>query len=280
MVYNYINSILEVWIMLEKVKDFFINNDWLLKITYSLITIILAIIIYNIINGVITKTIEKNKFFNSKKTKTYVKLAKSINRYVVIVIVLIVILRIYGVNVSSMLAGIGIISVIIGLAIQDWLKDIIRGASIISDNYFSVGDVVKYKGLEGKVLVVGLKTTKIQILATSNILSIANRNIEEVEILSKLIYIRIPLPYELKLKEQHKVVNDIVKIEKSDSLIEDCENVGLTELADSKIEYLLKITCDPVNKLQVRRNALEHIIEGLEKNNIEVPYNQIDVHQK
>ena len=266
--------------MLEKVKDFFINNDWLLKITYSLITIILAIIIYNIINGVITKTIEKNKFFNSKKTKTYVKLAKSINRYVVIVIVLIVILRIYGVNVSSMLAGIGIISVIIGLAIQDWLKDIIRGASIISDNYFSVGDVVKYKGLEGKVLVVGLKTTKIQILATSNILSIANRNIEEVEILSKLIYIRIPLPYELKLKEQHKVVNDIVKIEKSDSLIEDCENVGLTELADSKIEYLLKITCDPVNKLQVRRNALEHIIEGLEKNNIEVPYNQIDVHQK
>ena len=256
------------------------SNSWLLKIIYSILTIILGLIIYKLMMGLAEKTLEKNKFFTSKKTKTYIKLAKSINRYIFIVIVLIILLKIYGINVTSMLAGIGIISVIIGLAIQDWLKDIIRGTSIISDNYFSVGDVVKYKDIEGKVLVVGLKTTKIQVLATSNILSIANRNIDEVEILSKLIYIRVPLPYELSLKEQRKVVSDIVKIVKKDSLIEDCANVGLTELGDSRIEYLLKVTYDPVNKLQVRRNVLEHIIEGLEKNNIDVPYNQIDVHQK
>lgn len=179
-----------------------------------------------------------------------------------------------------MLAGLGIISVIIGLAIQDYLKDIIRGTSILSDDYFSVGDVVKYKDIEGKVLVVGLKTTKIQELATSNIYSIANRNIEEVAVLSKLIYVRIPLPYELKLKEQHKVIDDIVKIIKSDELIEDCVNVGLTELGDSRMEYLLKVTHNPVNKLQVRRNTLEHVIEGLEMHNIDVPYTQIDIHQK
>ena len=166
------------------------------------------------------------------------------------------------------------------MAIQDFLKDIIRGSSILSDDYFSVGDVVKYKDIEGKVLVVGLKTTKIQELSTSNIYSIANRNIEEIAVLSKLIYVRVPIPYELKLKEQHKVVDYIVSIIKKDKLIENCENVGLTELADSKIEYLLKITIDPINKLQARRNTLEHIIEGLEKHNIEVPYNQIDIHQK
>ena len=179
-----------------------------------------------------------------------------------------------------MLAGIGIISIIIGLAIQDYLKDIIRGTSIISDDYFSVGDVINYRGIEGKVLAVGLKTTKIQELATSNIYSIANRNIEEVAILSKLIYVRVPLPYELKIKEQHQVIDDIVSIVKNDELVENCESVGLTELADSKIEYLLKVTLDPINKLQARRNTLEHIIEGLEKNNIKVPYNQLDIHQK
>ena len=57
---------------------------------------------------------------------------------------------------------------------------------------------------------------KILDLATNNVISIANRNIEEVAVLSKLIYVRVPLPYELKLKEQHKVVNDIVKIIKKD----------------------------------------------------------------
>ena len=259
---------------------FFEENRWLLNIILSLLIIIIAVILYKLIMKITEKTIENSKIFNSKKTKTYVKLAKSINRYIFIIIVLIIILKVYGVDVSSMLAGIGIISVIIGLAIQDFLKDIIRGASILSDDYFSVGDVVKYNGIEGKVLVVGLKTTKIQELSTSNIISIANRNIEEVAVLSKLIYVKVPLPYELKLSEQHKVIDDIVNIVKKDNLVENCENVGLTELADSKIEYLLKITLDPVNKLQVRRNVQERIIEGLEKNNIVVPYNQIDVHQK
>ena len=263
-----------------KIQQFFAENEWLLKIIFSIFVIIIAIILYKLCTNIVEKTIERSKVFNSKKTKTYIRLIKSINRYIIILIVLMAILKIYGIDVSSLLAGIGIISVIIGLAIQDFLKDIIRGTSILSDNYFSVGDVIKYKDIEGKVLVVGLKTTKIQELATSNIYSIANRNIEEVATLSKLIYVRIPLPYELKYKEQLRVVEDVVKIIKKDTLIEDCDNVGLTELADSKIEYLLKVTCNPVNRLQVRRNTLEHIIEGLEKNNIEVPYNQIDIHQK
>ena len=262
-----------------KIQDFFAQNEWLLKIIYVALTIIIATFIYSILTNFMEKAMEKSKI-NNKKAKTYIKLIKSICGYVFILIVILIILKIYGVNISSMLAGLGIVSIIIGLAIQDFLKDIIRGSSIISDDYFSVGDVIKYKDVEGKVLLIGLKTTKIQDLATGNIYSIANRNIEEVSIVSKIIYVRVPLPYELKLKEQHKVVEDIVKIVKKDKLIEDCENIGLTELADSKIEYLLKVTLNPVNKLQVRRNVLEHIIEGLEANNIEVPYNQIDVHQK
>ena len=265
---------------MNDIKGFLENNDWVLKIIFSILVIIIAAILYKIIVKTVEKAIERSRVFNNRRTKTYIKLIKSISKYIFIIIVLIIVLKVYGVDVTSMLAGIGIISVIIGLAIQDFLKDIIRGASILSDDYFSVGDVVKYKNIEGKVLVVGLKTTKIQDLATSNILSIANRNIEEIELLSNVIYVRVPIPYELKLKQQHKVIDDIVEIIKADDLIENCENVGLTELADSKIEYLLRVTLNPVNKLQVRRNTLEHIIEGLEKNNIDVPYNQIDIHQK
>lgn len=265
---------------MKNINEFLNQNGWLINIIYSVLVIIIVAILYKTVINITEKIIEKSKIFNNKKAKTYIKLTRSINRYISIIITLIAILKIYGIDVSSLLAGIGIISVIIGLAIQDYLKDIIRGSSIISDNYFSVGDVISYNGIEGKVLAIGLKTTKIQELTTSNIYSIANRNIEEVAILSKLIYVRVPIPYELKLKEQHKVIDDILSIIKNDELIENCENVGLTELADSRIEYLLKATLDPVNKLQARRNILEHIIEGLEKNNIDVPYNQLDIHQK
>ena len=97
--------------------------------------------------------------------------------YVIIVITVLLILQINGINVSSLLAGVGIMGAVIGLAIQDWLKDIIRGTSILSDNYFSVGDIIRYNGIEGKVVVIGLKTTKIQELKTGYIKSIANRKI-------------------------------------------------------------------------------------------------------
>ena len=37
-----------------------------------------------------------------------------------------------------MLAGVGIVGIIIGLAVQDALKDMIRGISIISENYYKI----------------------------------------------------------------------------------------------------------------------------------------------
>ena len=265
---------------MEEIKDFFANNIWLVRIIYSILVIIASTIIYKLIVKIISNSFNKSNIKNNKKAATYIKLSKSILRYVVLFIVIIFILKLYGVNVTSMLAGIGIISVIIGLAIQDFLKDIIRGTTIISDEYFSVGDVIKYKNIEGKVLELGLKTTKIQDIANGDVHSIANRNIEEVAISSIYLYVRVPLQYELKLDEQRKVVKDIINLIKKDKLIANVENLGLTELADSKIEYLLRITTNPINKYQVRRNANEYIVEGLEKNNLTVPYNQLDVHQK
>ena len=59
-----------------------------------------------------------------------------------------------------------------------------------------------------------------------------------------------------------------------------CRYLGVAELADSSIEYLLEVTCNPINKLQVRRDTLKSILLTLEKNNIEVPYKQIDIHEK
>ena len=189
-------------------------------------------------------------------------------------------LQINGVDVSSVLTGVGILGIILGLAIQDWLKDIIRGSSILSDNYFAVGDVVKYKDIEGKVLVIGLKTTKIQDLKTSNILSIANRNIEEIEVVSNLIYINIPMPYEVSLEMAEKAIKDINEAIMKNNNVDGCRYVGVNDLADSSIKYLIEVKCNPLYKLQVRRDSLRSILDEMAKNEISVPYTQIDIHEK
>ena len=252
------------------------------KTIWSIVIIIITVILYEIITNLLVKEVTKDKWkvLTNKRAQTYAKLIKSISRYIFIISAFLFILQVFGVNIASVIAGVGVLGVVFGLAIQDWLKDIIRGTTILSDSYFQVGDIVKYNGIEGKVLVLGLKTTKIQELKTSNIIAIANRNIEQIEVVSNLIYVRVPMPYEVKLKEAEKAINDIIKHIKENEKVDDCQYKGVTELADSSIEYLLEVKCNPVNKLQVNRDTLRAIIVGLDENKIEVPFNQIDVHQK
>lgn len=265
-----------------KIFQELINQSWVIKIIHTILIIFISVLLYKVLTNTLVKNIENGKFkiLSNKKAKTYIKLIKSITRYIFIILTILLLLQIYGINISSIVAGVGVLGVVFGLAIQDWLKDIIRGSSLLSDNYFSVGDIVKYNSIEGRVLVIGLKTTKIQDLKTSNILSIANRNIDKIEVVSNYIYVKIPMPYEIPIKKAENVVDEIIEIVKKCNNVKDCKYIGVTELADSSIQYLLQINCDPSFKLQVRRDTLRSILLGLEKNNIQVPYNQIDVHQK
>lgn len=252
------------------------------KLISSIIVIIISFLIYRIFHKII-RNMEKNSKLKKNMTnrgKTYFRLMMNIVRYIFIIITTLVVLQINGVNVSSMLAGLGILSVIIGLAIQDALKDIIRGISILSDDYFSVGDIVRYGSIEGKVMLIGLRTTKIQDDRTGGMISIANRNIEQVEIISSLIYINIPLPYEVKVEKAEKVIKDIVESVKENKNVNECKYKGVSELADSSIKYLIEIDGNVDFRLQVKRDAIRTILLELEKNKISVPYNQIDVHNK
>ena len=260
----------------------FFKNPIVIKIFYSLIAITVNVLLYEIIINIIVKNIEKkfSKVTHKNKIQTYINLIKSITRYIFIIIAILAILQIFNFNITSIIAGVGVLGIVFGLAIQDFLKDIIRGSSILSDNYFQVGDIVKYKEIEGKVLTLGLKTTKIQDIRTNNIVSIANRNIEQVEIVSDVIYVKIPMPYEVSLKKAEKAVDDIIELTKESETILDCIYKGVTELGESSVQYYIQVKCNPINKFQAKRDTHRAILQGLEKNKINVPYNQIDVHQK
>ena len=261
---------------MKNISDF-INKVLQTKYLNSIIVIVLSIIIYKTIVYLFVKG---SKNLTSNRGKTYLKMVKSIFRYVILLLTVIVLLQVNGINVSSMLAGVGIISVIIGFAVQDVLKDIIKGFNIISDKYFQVGDVIKYGNIEGKVIAIGLKTTKIEDVRTFNVISIANRNIEQVEVVSNAINTFIPVPYEVPLESAEKAMSDIVALIKQMENVDDCTYKGVSELAESSIKYMINTRCNPLLKVQMERNVLRCVLQGLAENNIQVPYNQIDVHTK
>ena len=259
----------------------FIKNVWVQRLFWSAIVIVLSLLIYGVISKVLTKKEKKtSKIMSSKKNKTLIRMLKSIVAGTLSIITILMVLEIYGINVNSMLAGVGIASIVIGFALQDSLKDIIRGFVIVSDDYYEIGDVIKFNDNLGPVVSVSLLTTKIQDINTMNIVSIANRNIDKVEVDPGYIYIPIPFSYDIKVEKAEEVIGEIIKKLRRHQGINSADYQGVTNIDTSSLNYQIVVTCDPANRLQIRRDTLRVIMTTLEEHKIHIPYQQLDLHNK
>lgn len=221
-----------------------------------------------------------DKVFSNKKRKTYLRMLRSIVVAAIVIIAVLIIMQLFGINVSSMLAGVGIASIIIGFALQDAMKDIFRGLEIVSDNYYDIGDVIKFGDNVGQVLSINLRTTKIQDINTMNIVSIANRNINQVEVVTGYIYLQAPLPLRIKPAAAKLLMAEITKnVQKLDG-VTSVTDQGLASITNSSLNYQIQITCDPMNQLQIRRDSLGIIVDTLASHKILLPYSQLDLHTK
>lgn len=259
----------------------FITND---RLIHSILTILIGIGIYLLIEIIVNKLVEKikkkNKSSKTKKALTYAKLFKNISKYLILLFCIIVILDINGFNVSSLLAGIGIASVVVGLAIQDALKDIIMGFNILVDHYYEVGDIVKIDNVEGKVIELGLKTTKLRDINTQEVYVVANRNISKALIDSKQFDLDIPCPYDKKINEIEDILNIIINEIKKIKGIESVEYKGIQEFADSSINYKIRMNANPEMIPQLKRDIRVIIKKEFDKHGIEIPFMQVDIHSK
>ena len=77
-------------------------------------------------------------------------------------IALVLILDNLGVNVTGLIAGLGIGGIAIGLAAQGIFSDLFAALSIIFDKPFRRGDVIGFEEISGSVEQIGLKTTRIR----------------------------------------------------------------------------------------------------------------------
>ena len=252
---------------------------WHIKILKIAAIIFVSLLCYKILKYILYKNENKNGERElDHRTRTFNRLVISILRALTVVISQLCILKVVGFNIQSLVAGLGLASVVVGLAVQDVLKDIIRGVSIIGDSYFHVGDIIHYKDMDGEVVSMGLLSTKIRSLYTQNVITVSNRHFEEAEIVSSFYKEKIPMPYDLKVFQAEKIVRDIVRRIRKNEHVDSARYLGITDLGDSCIYYYVEVRSDPLYRRQVRRDTLRSILLGMEAAGISVPYPQMDIH--
>lgn len=214
----------------------------------------------------------------SKRSNMLVSL--NVLKYVVVFVVGVIVLQMNGIDVAGLAAGLGIAGIVVGFALQDILKDLIMGASIAWDGYFSIGDVIRYKEFEGKVLSMNFKSTKIELTGNKNVVTISNRNISEVEVLTGRCAVDVPIPYDLSIADARAAVQEISNRVAALDITTGCDVLGTQEFADSYTSYRVRAFCDPADRPVVRRRILECAQDVLEERGIEIPFNQLDVHMR
>lgn len=112
---------------------------------------------------------------------------------VVFAVATVVLLDNLGVNVTGLVAGLGVGGIAIGLAAQGIFADLFAALAIIFDRPFSKGDQISFGTSSGTIEAIGLKSTRIRAY-TGELRIIANKNLLDKEILnvSGRDHIRLP----------------------------------------------------------------------------------------
>ncbi len=255
------------------------------KQVYGLAVILLVgIVLYALGKKLIQKILNSGKnAYEMKKRRTIVKLISNIFKYVMYIVLILAILNLYGVDTNALIASLGIVGAVLGLALQDTIKDFISGITIIMDNFFVVGDIVTFNGFTGEIIELGLKTTKIK-KVNGEVLVLSNRNIDQVVNISQElanIFIDIPTAYEEKTTKVEKTIEKILtEIKKIPGVKKEPTYLGISELSDSSVKYTISFYCSQEKQWQIKRDALKIIKTLYDKDKIKIPYTQIEVHHE
>ena len=253
------------------------SSDLLVKIVIALLILIIG---YRIIS-MFEKRLKKPNRFNKldPSVKTFLISFFSISLKVLLMII---VLSIVGVPMASLVTVVGSCAVAIGLALQGGLSNIAGGLMILIFKPFKVGDFISSNGLEGTVKSISIFYTTITSVDNKTI-QLPNGNLSNSNIINfsanktRRVDINVAVSYKSNIDKVKKVLYEIVNKHKL-VLIDEERFVKLTKHDESALIFTIRVWVETKDYWTVYFDLMESIKREFDKNNIEIPYNQLDVH--
>lgn len=143
---------------LTKITEYLINESmiWLPKIAAVVFIFLLFFILSKLVKRLIIKISAKLNF-DPHLTKFFAQ----ISRVIFILLGLVTALGTVGINISALVAGLGLTGFALGFAFKDIISNILSGVLILLYRPFVTGDKIKVAGFEGEVISIDLRYTKL-----------------------------------------------------------------------------------------------------------------------
>ncbi|MDD4082840.1 MAG: mechanosensitive ion channel family protein [Sphaerochaetaceae bacterium] len=243
--------------------------------------IIQAIIIFIFGNEIIKQLLKlvKQGLLASSMDYSMVGFFHSVLNYVMKLALILICVASLGVNLSGLTTALSALGLAVGIAIQDIIGGAANGLMLVNTKPFKVGDYVDIGDYGGTVRDITLMHTVLDTFDNKRVVltnktvfnsSIVNYSVNETR-RCDLIY---GVDYETDILKARKVIMEVVN-KNSMILKNPAPSLVLSEMADSSVNFGLRIWVASENYWTVRFDMTEKVFLALKKADINIPYPQV-----
>lgn len=267
---------------MDAVLNWFTNNqDLLINFGIQFLVALVILFIGKWVAGLITGGVRR--VLKHKKVDDAVSsFICSLTYGLLVMIAFIAAISHLGFNTSSLVAIVGAAGLAIGLALQGSLSNFASGILLITFKPFKAGDFVEVAGTAGVVEEVQIFSTQLKTPDNKTVIvpngSITSGTITNYSTKKKRrIDLVIGVGYSADLKQTKEILTNVVKAH--ELVLKDEEvTIGVSELADSSVNFVVRPWVKTENYWPVYFDLLESIKIALDDADIEIPFPQLSVH--
>ncbi|MGN0619446.1 MAG: mechanosensitive ion channel family protein [Ruminiclostridium sp.] len=263
----------------------FISDVWngflakLPTIIFAIVLLIVGMLLSKLTVKLMSKALDR-----SRLDLTVNRFLKSIVKIALYVLLITVVLTVLGVPTTSIITVIGTAGVAIGLALQNSLSNLAGGFLILFSKPFVVGSYIKSNGEEGTVDSINILYTRL-ITVDNKVVYIPNGMAANAVCINynELPLRRIDQIISISYSEDYERTKTAIltALSKEPKIITEGGNapfVAVSAQSASSIDITVRVWCKSGDYWDVYFSAARLIREQFIKDNIDVPYNQLDVH--
>lgn len=258
-------------------------QNWVQNVGIKIVIAFLILIITFRIITVLSRKIEKN-LIKKEMDQTLTHTLSYIARIILKIVVVTCLIGYLGIDTSGLAALIASLGVCIGLAVNGALSNLAGGILILITRPFKIGDYISAQGVEGIVEDIKIVTTKIVTL-DNKVVNLPNGALSSGNItnFSEKENRRVDLDFSVAGNDPELVKKLITEVcDAEEKVLKDpAVFVKVTDYgAGNGVKVTMRAWTKTANYWDTYFDLLNGIRVAFEKNNIVIPFNQLDVHIK
>lgn len=260
------------------------NFDWSEFFTFATLTKTIRILIILAVGIAITYTIAYlvKKVLPVKWSRQRKMIINRVIQYTGFVIVFLIIISELEINLAPIFGAAGIIGLVVGVASQTSIGNIISGFFLISEKSFEIGDVIRLGDKTGTVFSIDLLSIKIRTF-DNLLIRLPNQMVISTELINltrfpiRRMDILISVAYKEDLGKVKRILDQIAR-QNPLCLDEPVPVIIFQNFGTSGIEILLGIWVEKSNFLTVKNTVFQEIKQAFDQEGIEIPFPHVSLY--